>query len=83
MGIALFVITDDIFRYDLKSWIYLLSNVIFNIFKRRSLISIVMKCKILILAVFLMSLGACTQKMCSTYAKKDVKQETKTQDTRI
>ena len=42
-----------------------------------------MKSKTLLLAIFLMSLGGCTQKMCPTYAKKDIKQETKAQDQRI
>jgi len=42
-----------------------------------------MKSKLLIVAVSLMFLGACTQKMCPTYAKKDIKQEVKAQDTRI
>lgn len=42
-----------------------------------------MKSKVLLLAIFLMSLGACTQKMCPTYAKDDVKQETKAQDERM
>ena len=42
-----------------------------------------MKSKLLLLAIFLMSLGACTQKMCPTYAKKDIKQETKAEDSRV
>ncbi len=42
-----------------------------------------MKSKILLFAVLLMFLGACAQKMCPTYAKKDIKQETKAQDVRI
>ena len=38
---------------------------------------------VLLLTFFLMSLGACTQKMCPTYAKKDIKQEIKADDKRI
>ena len=43
-----------------------------------------MKIRILLAAVLLMSIGACTQKMCPTYAKKDVKLEVKqVEDARI
>lgn len=32
-----------------------------------------MKVKVLILAVFILAVSACTQRTCPTYAKKDVK----------
>ena len=40
-------------------------------FKRKPL----MKLKLIIIAIVVLGLSACTQKTCPTYAKEDVKQE--------